>query len=57
MESARHALSRTIRRLDRARRDGRSNHVLHLALFALALFFLVYFWARVSRLLAWAGVL
>lgn len=53
MEQARASLKKTMKRLGRAYEQSRSNHMLYLILFALALFFAVYFWNRLYRLLSW----
>lgn len=53
MDQARASLKKTMKRLGRAYEQSRSNHLLYLVLFALALFFAVFFWNKVRRLLAW----
>jgi len=53
MEQARLSLKKTMKRLNRAYTQSKSNHMLYLILFALGLFFFVYFWNRVIRLLRW----
>jgi hypothetical protein len=53
MDQARASLKKTMRRLGRAYEQSRSNHMLYLILFALALFFGLYFWNRLHRLLKW----
>eukprot|EP00887_Chlorella_sp_A99_P003053 scaffold9.g3053.t1 len=53
MEQARATLRQTMRKLNRAYRQSKSNHVLYVFLFAIAMFFVVYAWARVVRLLRW----
>ena len=53
MDQARASLKKTMRRLGRAYEQSRSNHMLYLILFALALFFGLYFWNRLYRLLKW----
>ncbi len=53
MEKARATLKKTMKRMDRAYRDSKSNHMLYLFVFALAAFFIIYAWHRVYRLLKW----
>lgn len=53
MEKARSSLRKTIKRIDRAYRDGKSNHMLYLFVFALTVFFIVYAWNRVYKLFKW----
>jgi hypothetical protein len=53
VEQARLSLRKTMKRLGRAYRQSKSNHMLYLVLFALAMFFAVYSWSKLSRLLKW----
>ena len=53
MDAARASLRQTMRRLGLAYQQSRSNHMLYLFLFAIALFFAVYFWSKVYRFLKW----
>lgn len=53
MDQARASLRKTMKRLGRAYEQSRSNHMLYLILFALALFFGVFFWNKLRRLLGW----
>lgn len=53
MEQARLSLRKTMKRLGRAYRQSRSNHMLYLVMFALAMFFAVYFWSKLSRFFKW----
>lgn len=53
MEKVKGALKGTMKRLNRAYKDSKSNHVTYLVLFALAMFFMVYSWHRVSSFLRW----
>lgn len=49
MDQARASLRKTMKRLNRAYADSKSNHMLYLILFALALFFAVFFWNKARR--------
>ena len=53
METARLTLRQTIKRLDRVAKKTRSNHVLYVFLFGIALFFVAYAWAKVHKFLKW----
>jgi hypothetical protein len=53
MEQARGSLRKTMKRLGRAYQQSRSNHMTYLLLFAILLFFGVYFWNKVYRFLTW----
>ena len=53
MEQARLSLKKTMKRMGRAMEQARSNHMLYLILFAVALFFALYFWNRVYKFLKW----
>jgi protein transport protein SFT1 len=53
METARLTLKQTVKRLDRVARKTKSNHVLYVLLFGIALFFIAYFFAKVNRVLRW----
>ena len=53
MEQARASLKKTMKRLGRAYTQSKSNHMLYLVLFALALFFALFFWAKLHRVLRW----
>lgn len=48
MDQARASLRKTMKRLNRAYADSKSNHMLYLVLFAVALFFAVFFWNKAS---------
>ncbi len=50
MDRAKLALANAQKRLNHAFRQSKSNHLLYLVLFACALFFGVYFLARLHRL-------
>lgn len=43
------AMRKGMRRVNRALQQSKSNHFLYLALFCLAIFFVLYLWARVYR--------
>lgn len=53
MEQAEIALKRGMRRVNKALRQSKSNHLLYLALFCLGIFFLLYFLIRTYKLLVW----
>lgn len=53
METARLTLKKTIKRLDRVARKTKSNHVIYVFLFGLALFMMLYAWSKVHRFLKW----
>jgi hypothetical protein len=53
METARLTLKQTVKRLDRVARKTKSNHVVYVFLFGIALFFIAYFFSRVHRFLKW----
>jgi hypothetical protein len=53
MDTARLTLKKTLRRLDRVAKKSRSNHMVYVFLFAIALFMVVYAWSKVYRLLKW----
>lgn len=53
METAQLTLKVTMKRLNRAYRRSKSNHMVYLLLFALALFFAVYIWNRIYSFLSW----
>jgi hypothetical protein len=53
MEQAEIALKRGMRRVSKALRQSKSNHLLYLALFCLGIFFLLYFLIRTYKLLVW----
>ncbi|KAI3429452.1 hypothetical protein D9Q98_005545 [Chlorella vulgaris] len=55
MEQARLSLRKTMKRLGRAFRQSKSNHMLYLMLFGLAMFFAVFFWSKLSRLWKWVS--
>lgn len=56
METARLTLRQTVKRLDRVAKKTKSGHVAYVFLFGLALFFVVYAWAKVHRFLKWIGL-
>lgn len=53
LEKARAALSRGLRRVNRALRQGRSNHMIYLVVFAFAVLIGVYVWAKLYRMVRW----
>lgn len=53
MEQAQVALNKGMRRVNKALRQSKSNHLLYLALFCLAIFFLLYFLIRTYKLITW----
>ena len=50
MEQAEMALKRGMRRVNKAFRQSKSNHLLYLALFCLAIFFMLMFLVRTYKL-------
>ena len=50
MEQAEMAMKRGIRRVNKAFRQSKSNHLLYLALFCLAIFFMLMFLVRTYKL-------
>ena len=53
LEQADVALRRGMRRVNKALRQSKSNHLLYLALFCLGVFFMLYFLIRTYKLIAW----
>ena len=53
LEQADVALRRGMRRVNKALRQSKSNHLLYLALFCLAVFFMLYFIIRTYNLIVW----
>lgn len=53
MERAKTDLKRGMRRLNRAFQQSRSNHLLYLVVFCIAVFFLLYMWAKMYRMVQW----
>ena len=53
MEQAQVALNKGMRRVNKALRQSKSNHLLYLALFCLAIFFLLYCLIRTYKLITW----
>ena len=53
LDNAKIALKRSMRRLNRALEQSKSNHLLYLVLFVLGCFFLIYLWAKVYRFAKW----
>ncbi|KAI8109081.1 hypothetical protein M9435_005497 [Picochlorum sp. BPE23] len=53
LDMAKMTLKQTMKRLDRVSKKSRSNHVLYVLLFGLALFFCAYFWIKVRNFLRW----
>ncbi len=53
LEQADVALRRGMRRVNKALRQSKSNHLLYLALFCLGVFFMLYFLVRTYKLIAW----
>lgn len=57
MDMAKLTLKQTMKKLDRVSRKTKSNHVLYVLLFGMALFFAVFFWIKVRNALQWIGIL
>ena len=53
LENAKVAMKRSMRRLNRALEQSKSNHMLYLMVFVLACFLMIYLWAKVYRLVKW----
>jgi len=53
MDTARLTMRQTLKRLDRVARKSRSNHVIYVFLFGIALLMTAYFWSKVHRFLKW----
>ncbi|KAK9806518.1 hypothetical protein WJX73_006237 [Symbiochloris irregularis] len=53
LERSRMALKQGMRKLNRAFHQSKSNHLLYLALFVVAIFFTLYFWSKVYRFIRW----
>ena len=53
LERGNAALKQGMRRLNKAYKQSKSNHLLYLALFAIALFFGVWFFSKTYRTLRW----
>ena len=56
LERGRAALKAGMKRLTRVYRQSRSWHFLHLGLFVLAAFFVVFFFAKLRRGAHWLGM-
>lgn len=53
LDRSRVALKQGMRKLNRAFRHSKSNHLLYLALFVVAIFLVIYFWSKVYRMIRW----
>eukprot|EP01023_Acetabularia_acetabulum_P033074 TRINITY_DN3092_c0_g1_i1.p4 TRINITY_DN3092_c0_g1~~TRINITY_DN3092_c0_g1_i1.p4 ORF type:complete len:137 (-),score=25.38 TRINITY_DN3092_c0_g1_i1:255-665(-) len=53
MDRAKTAMSRGMKRLTKVYKQGGSNHLLYLVLFALAVFMFLYFFTKVVKFFAW----
>ena len=53
MERAKTDLKRGMRRLNRAFQQSRSNHLLYLVIFCIVIFFGLYMWAKMYRMVRW----
>ena len=53
LENAKVAMKRSMRRLNRALEQSKSNHLLYLVLFVLGCFLLIYLWAKLYRMAKW----
>ncbi|KAK9845212.1 hypothetical protein WJX81_000170 [Elliptochloris bilobata] len=53
LDRAKAALSRGLKRVNRAMRRGRSNHMIYLVVFAFAVLMGVYVWAKLYRMVRW----
>ena len=53
MDRAKAALSRGLKRVNRAMRQGRSNHMIYLVVFAFAVLMGVYMWGKLYRMVRW----
>ena len=53
LDRAKAALSRGLKRVNRAMRRGRSNHMIYLVAFAFAMLLGVYVWAKLYRVVRW----
>jgi hypothetical protein len=53
LERGRTELKRGMRRLNRAFQQSKSNHLLYLVIFCIAVFVFLYLWAKMFRLLRW----
>lgn len=51
MHRAQAALRKGLKKLNRSMASSRSNHLLYLALFVVSIFFVVFFWAKIARIL------
>lgn len=51
MQRAQAALRRGLKKLNRSMARSKSNHLLYLALFVVSIFFVVFFWAKIARIL------
>ena len=54
-ERAKTEMKRGMRRLNRAFQQSKSNHLLYLAIFCIAVFVFLYVWAKMFRLLRWVS--
>ena len=50
LDQASLAMKKGMRRVNRALQQSKSNHFMYLAVFCLAIFFALYLWARIYRL-------
>ena len=53
LENAKVAMKRSMRRLNRALEQSKSNHLLYLVVFVLGCFLLIYLWAKFYRIIKW----
>ncbi|KAK9818079.1 hypothetical protein WJX72_006826 [[Myrmecia] bisecta] len=53
LEKGRGAMKKAMKRLNRAYDQSKSNHMLYLVLFILGVFFVVYMWIKMYRLVKW----
>ena len=53
MEKARLALKKSMKRMNKAYEQSKSNHLLYLVLFSLATLFGLYFFAKVVATIRW----
>lgn len=53
LDQARQTLRQAMKKLNRAFRSSKSNHMTYVFVFALAIFFAVYWWNKVFKFLRW----
>jgi hypothetical protein len=53
METTRLTMRKTMKRLKRALKNSKSNHVVYVFLFALAIFFVLYAWNKLYKIAKW----